>query len=379
MEADPDSIPDPVAPSTEGPITVALWAVPLPLARPVMTPAGTFDTYHHLVVLARSSDGHEGWGLAAGVTGAELDATVERAEALLAATGPGIEGLVAVEAIESTRQVTPPDRWSRWAACALATAGWDLAARRAGQACADIWGRSPSAGRLPCYASGLFLGVAPDDLGAEAAGYRRDGFRAVKMRTGLAVNEDLERLAVVRRSFPEPGAIAVDSVNAWTPEQAIAFADAAGPLLWVEDPVAPDRTADVVEGLGSTDVLVAAGESLIDADELVALRTEVGIGAVLLDVQQVGGPRRFLETARRLRAAGARVGAHIFTPISTHLLACVDEPLPVEVFDWSDALWRAPLAPGPDGMVAVTGPGFGVELDHGKLHRLGTLRRRDER
>jgi L-alanine-DL-glutamate epimerase-like enolase superfamily enzyme len=364
---------DPTTTAPEPPTAVELWWAPVPLERPVVTPAGTFDTYHHLVVLAIGEDGHTGWGMAAGVTPADLEACTERALTLLDHAGGGTHGLVATEAVEAGRTVTPPDRWSRWAACALATAGWELRARRLGVACAELWGRRPGTARLEAYASGLFLSTSPRELDLEAKRYRAAGFRTVKMRTGLTPDEDLERLAVVRSSFRSPGAIAVDTVNAWTPEQTIAFVDAAGPLLWVEDPVPLADIPRLTEMLGDRTTLVAAGESSTDLDELVDLRTRGRVGAVLLDVQQIGGPQRFLAASSRLVALGARIGAHIFTPVSAQLLACVADPLPVEVFDWSDPLWTDPCAPGDDGRIPVGGPGLGVELDMDALHTVGRM------
>lgn len=361
------------------PVTVELWTVPAPLPHPVVTPAGTFDTYHHLVVRAVDDEGAGGWGLAAGVTAAETAACVERALALLSATGPGVGGLVAVEEIEDARTVTPSDRWSRWAACALATAGWDLQARREGVACADLWGRLPGTGALDAYVSGFFLSTDLDGLDEEARRHREAGFRTVKVRVGLSLADDLERLAVVRRHFPGPDDVAVDAVEAWDVEAARAFVAAAGPLRWVEDPVPYADLHELVSRLSVGTAAVAAGESLTDLPDLVALRVDAGIDAVLLDVQQVGGPARFLRAAEELAALGARIGAHVFTPVSTHLLACVDDPLPVEVFDWSDALFTTPPAPGTDGRLPVVGPGVGTDLDLDALERLGTLVHTDVR
>jgi len=330
------------------------------------------------VVRALDDDGPCGWGVAAGVTAAELDATVERAVALLAATGPGTDGLADVESIEAAGTSTPSDRWSRWAACALATAGWDLRARRAGVSCADLWGRRLGTRSLDAYASGLFLSTTGAALVEEAEHYRAQGFGLVKMRTGLGVEEDLERLERVRRVFPEPGTVAVDAVNAWTPAEADAFVRSAGPLLWVEDPVPLPELAALTELLEDTGAVVAAGESLTDLEPLLALRTD-GVDAVLLDVQQVGGPRRFLDATARLAEVGARVGAHVFTPVSTQLLACVDDPLPVEVFDWSDALWATPLRPDRAGQIPVRQPGLGLDLEVGALHRHGRMVHRSRR
>ncbi len=364
---------DPAVDDHTGPVTVELWAVAAPLPRPVVTPAGTFDTYHHLVVRALNGDGVAGSGLAAGVTAGEIERCIERALALLGATGPGLAGLVDVEAIEDAGSVTPADRWSRWAACALSTAGWDLRARRAGVACADLWGRRPGAHALDAYASGFFLSTDLDGLEAEARRYREAGFRTVKARVGMALDDDLERLAVVRRHFPGSLDVAVDAVEAWDVDEALAFVAAAGPLRWVEDPVPYADFGSLVSRLPAGAAVVAAGESLTDRSELLALRTRDGIDAVLLDVQQVGGPARFLRAAEELAAAGARIGAHVFTPVSTQLLACIDEPLPVEVFDWSDALFTAAPAPGADGRLPVSGPGVGTELDLAAIGRLGAL------
>jgi len=365
----------------DGALEVELWAAPVPLPRPVVTPAGTFATYHHLVVLASDAGGTglSGWGLAAGVTAAEVDACIERARALLDATGGGTAGLIDAERVEGAGTVTPHDRWSRWAACALATAGWDLRARREGQACADLWGRRPGTTALEAYASGFFLSTGLADLDAEASRHRAAGFRTVKARTGLTLEEDLERLSVVRRHFPGPDDVAVDAVEAWDVDAALAFSSAAGPLRWIEDPVPYDQLVALCRRRPPDASPIAAGEPLTDLEALLALRTEAGVDAVLLDVQQVGGPRRFLDAAAALRPLGARIGAHVFTPVSTHLLACVDDPLPVEVFDWSDALWRTPPTPDVDGRVPVRGPGLGIELDLDALHRLGERRHRELR
>jgi L-alanine-DL-glutamate epimerase-like enolase superfamily enzyme len=347
---------------------VELWAAPIPLPSPVVTPAGIFDTYHHLVVIASDGEDLQGWGIAGSVTNEALDLTVDRARVLLAAAEHESAGLLAVEGLEAAESAIPCDRFSRWAACALATAGWDLAARRAGVRCADLWAIRAAPTELDCYASGFFLSTPEDELVLEAQRFRAAGFAKVKMRTGGEIDSDLSRLALVRSIFPEPGAIAVDAVNGWDPLAARSFIDGAGSLLWVEDPV----PLDAVGELRDVDALVAAGESLTSLPELDALFATGAVPAVLLDVQQLGGPERFLEAARRLRAAGALVGAHILTHVSAHLLAAIDDPLPVEIFDWSDPLCVEPLQPLPSGRVEVAGPGLGVEIDRSTLLEYGT-------
>jgi L-alanine-DL-glutamate epimerase-like enolase superfamily enzyme len=320
------------------------------------------------VVTAEDLDGRVGWGYSGLATEGLLDATVDRARALLGACRPTLDGLLGIEHFEERFPGSVSDTAGKAAANAIALAVWDLAGQRLGVACADLWGRRPDTDGLPCYASGFFLDASPVEVEAEAELYRSQGYRYVKMRTGLPVDEDLARLAAVQRVFPEPGAVAVDAVNSWSARDTEAFVDGCEtPLLWVEDPTHYDLLGSLLM-LGAP---IAAGESLETLREFNALLANARIDCALLDVQRLGGPLRFLATAQVLAARGVRIGAHIYTAASAHLLACVDDPLPVEVFDWSDALFEKPPGAAADGNIAVDGPGFGATLCRDTLERHG--------
>lgn len=349
-------------------VRTSVWRVPTPLPRAVLTPAGPYDTFFHVVVTAEDLDGRVGWGYSGLAGEAVLDATVERARALLGACRPTLDGLLAIEHFEERFPGATSDTAGKAAANAIALAAWDLAARRLGVACADLWGRRPDTEGLACYASGFFLDASPVEVEAEAELYRSQGYRYVKMRTGLPVVDDLARLAAVQRVFPEPGAVAVDAVNSWSPRDTEAFVEGCEtPLLWVEDPT----RYEVLGALLMLGAPIAAGESLETLAELNALLANARVDCALLDLQRLGGPLRFLAVAHALAARGVRIGAHIYTAASAHLLACVDDPLPVEVFDWSDALFETPPASGPDGRIIVDGPGFGAALRVETLERHG--------
>ncbi|HEV8298652.1 MAG TPA: mandelate racemase/muconate lactonizing enzyme family protein [Acidimicrobiales bacterium] len=349
-------------------VEVTVWRVPTPLPRPVLTPLGPFDTFFHLVVTAEDSDGTRGWGYSALPTVELLDDTVRCACELVRHAAPTLAGLLGVEhaAVGPVFGGTVRNA----AANAIALAAWDLAGRRLGLACADLWGRRPHTDSVLAYASGFFLDGSPGDLRREAEGYHAAGFRLVKMRVGLDVETDLQRLGVVRAMFPDPGQIAVDAVSAWSAADTEAFVAGAGPgLLWVEDPIPYAE----LPSLAFLRAPLAAGESLESAGELAELARLAHLDHVLLDVQRLGGPTRFLAAASALAEQGFGIGAHINTASSVHLLACLDAPLPVEVFDWSDPLFARPPAPGADGRVPVAGPGFGVDLDEDVLRRHGQV------
>jgi L-alanine-DL-glutamate epimerase-like enolase superfamily enzyme len=348
-------------------LDVEVWRVPSPLPNPVGTAVGLFDTFFHLVVVIRG-DGLEGWGYSGMATSLLLDQAGSRALALLETVPHSLDSLLAIEHFEQTWPGATSDTAGKGAANAIALAAWDLAGRRLGLSCADLWGRRPGTDSLDCYGSGFFLDASIEGLVAEAAQYRAAGFRLVKMRTGLPVQDDIERYETIRASFPDPGSIAVDAFHSWSPEQALDFVrQASSPLLWVEDAT---PYADLGQ-IATSAAPVAAGESLETTADLTALRSSARVDFALLDLGRLGGPMRWLSAAHVLAAAGARIGGHIYTAMSSHLLACVDDPLPVEVFDWDDGLMEAPPGPGADGRLAVAGPGFGLVLRRDTLRRHG--------
>ncbi len=368
MSTVPDLHEDPAVTGSVAtqPVEVELWRVPSPIPHPVLTAAGPYDTYWHLVVIARL-DGVTGWGYSGMATEAQLDAACSAAAAFVAAAGSPTTLRALLDADGAGR-----DTATRGATNALALAGWDLLARQLGRSPASLWGAPGDAAStepLACYASGFFLDSSAADLEAEAARYRAAGFRLVKMRTGLSLADDVARFRIVQAVFPEPRTIAVDAFHSWDAPGARAFVEAVdGDLLWVEDATPYDQMVR----LHPCAAPVASAESLETPDDVVALVRDARLDHALLDVQRLGGPRSWRRAAQAAAAAGAHVGGHVYTAHSLHLLACVAQPLPVEVFDWSDPLFVTPPAPGADGRIQGHGPGFGVELDPAALARWGT-------
>ena len=267
-----------------------------------------------------------------------------------------------------TEETSPPAKVTeRSAVNAIELAAWDLLAERAGLPVAALW-TDETVEEIDCYMSGFFLSATEAELHEEASIARRDHFRHAKVRTGRDPAEDSRRLTVVRDLFPEPESLAVDAYRGWSPTLAREFAEQVGfRLLWVEDPV-PYAELHQLQDFPQP---IAAGESLASYRELRALRDDAPVDVMLLDVQVLGGPTRWLSAAKDLNAAGAAVGSHVFSTYSAHLLACMDNPCPVEVFTWSDPLFETPPRPGPSGRLSIAGPGFGARLNMDTLEGLG--------
>lgn len=343
-----------------------LWRLTIPLANPIGTPGRSFSFTHVLLALIRDANNNCGIGYSRFFEPVELERTVVAARALL----PRAASLADLLDIERTEERAPTEHRSasRSAANAFSMAAWDLAGRQRGIACADLWGRPAGRETLDCYASALFVHTPIDELSAEARGYRSRNFRQVKMRVARTVEETLARVAAVQTEYPDPGTIAIEAALSWDIPTTNAFLRRT-PVrpLWVEDPV-DDTLIGEVQPNGH---IIAAGENLGSIGELVRLHATGRVANIIIDVQAVGGPVRFLEAARLLFALGARIGSHRFPHQSAHLLACLPQSLGVEAVDWANPSLDPMPDPGPDGRVAVLGPGFNASVDQKIIDRYG--------
>lgn len=337
-----------------------LWQLSLPFPKPIATPAGPFAEVCPVVVVFVDRAGREGWAYALGFDAAEQQRIATAAAAVLAAQTPDIESLLRIE--READDAGDPVR--RKAVAAISLAAWDLAGRRLGRPCADLWGAQRP--RVPAYASALFLDASEPELEREARLYRQGGYTMVKMRGGRTPEEDASRVAAVRRVYPEPARVAIDFVCRADVAEADAFARLAGAgLLWVEDPVPYAQIGQLAERGG-----VAAGERCHSLQELLALRA-TGLRRLILDVEYLGGPLRFLEAARSLMALGCEVGSHMYAPESVHLLGALPDSMPVEVIGWCGPLAKEVPVPDAQGCLRVQGPGLGRTLRRGLLERQG--------
>jgi L-alanine-DL-glutamate epimerase-like enolase superfamily enzyme len=351
------------APDTD--VDCELWRLRIPLASAVGTPGRTFSSTQVLLAIVHDRFGHCGTGYSRFFDPADLDPAARAARMLLGGAGT----LRDLLQIERTEQIgTDQSVASRSAANAISMAAWDLAGRQRGVACADLWGRPTGRDAIGCYASALYLNTPVCELADEARGYRARNYRQVKMRVAPTLEETMERLAAVQAVYPEPGTIAIEAALSWTPAVANAFlrSPSLSPL-WVEDPVQYRLFAE----LERTGHRIAAGEVLGSARELAELYASGRVANVIIDVQAIGGPVRFLEAARMLHALGANVGSHRFPHQSAHLLAALPRSLGVETVDWSNPSLRPLSDPGASGEVRVLGPGFNTSLDRAIVEEHG--------
>jgi L-alanine-DL-glutamate epimerase-like enolase superfamily enzyme len=342
-----------------------LWLVNVPWAHAIRSPGGDHSASYAAVVSLRDSESRQGVGYAYGMSAGAISRIGEATHRLMPNETYTLSELLDVERRDD--QSPRSNGASRAAACALSMAAWDLLGKQRGKSCADLWGRSAAREAIDAYASALFLGQGIEDLLREARRYRDQGYRKVKMRGGLSPEEDVTRHAAVCSVFSEPGSVAVDFWFKYDAPAVNAFiARVTNRPMWIEDPVDYARLDDV-----TARELVAGGEACNSTTQLLQLH-DMGIKQIILDVQVLGGPLRFLEAARLLHGLGCRVGSHTFAHQSPHLLAPLPDSMPIEVLDWWNVLYEEPLRLDDRGRLAIRGPGFGATLRQATLTAHGT-------
>lgn len=197
--------------------------------------------------------------------------------------------------------------------------------------------------------------------------YGRQHYYAVKMRANRSLKDNPERIAAVHTVFSEPGTIALETGSDWSADIANEFLDTCNMrLMWVEDP-APHSDLHLVRDHPLN--TITDGEKAVYASELYELFTRGRLRKLIIDVQYIGGPVRFLEAARALNALGATVGAHRFSHYSVHLLSALPRSLPIEMLDWTHPAFYPLAGPDASGCLPVKGPDFHIDLNQAVIGR----------
>lgn len=252
---------------------------------------------------------------------------------------------------------------------------WDLRGKAEGRSAsallAEALGTETVRSRVACYATGLYYEPL-DDLLAEARSYVDQGFRDMKMKIGLGLEEDLARVAAVRRAIGSEVRLKVDANCGFDLDTVREMEHRLREyeIDWLEEPLIVEDIQgyrSLREGAG---IRIAAGEGEYTRWGFRELLPVVDVAQP--DVIRAGG---LTETAGILRMAAEQK-----VPIAPHAWSgalCLAASLHVaavaptfEVLEYDrtpnplrDALVREPFDYS-EGTVAVPqGPGLGVEPD----------------
>jgi D-galactarolactone cycloisomerase len=270
------------------------------------------------------------------------------------------------------------------AACAMAMSGidmalWDIRAKAAGWPLYRLLGGS--ARPVPAYAGGVALGYQPPaQLIDEAAPLVAAGYKAVKLRIGDTVRDDVARMEAVRNAFGHDLTILTDANTGYRIDQVRRVMPAMDELDigWLEEPFPAHDHHAYAQARGYGRTPLAAGENHYTRFEFTRVLEDRVITVWQPDLSKCGGITEALRIAAMASAFKIPINPHssmtgVNQAASIHLLAAIDSAGYFEA-DVSrdnlfrDALGSEPWRIGADGCVRpLEAPGIGVEVDEAFL------------
>ena len=217
---------------------------------------------------------------------------------------------------------------------------------------------------------------SPEEMAADAAAGIADGFKAIKLKVGRALDDDLAAVHAVAQAVPGVP-LRLDANMAWrtVPEAANAIRQLAGvaPLAWVEQPLRRDNRAGLRLLRQKCAVPIMADESLQslrDAYEVAKAEAADVFNVYVVEAGGLTAAASIFALASALDIPcilGSQAEMGIGTAAAAHLgVSVADLPYACETFGpmryMQDIVKRTPRIER--GMLyASEEPGLGVELD----------------
>ena len=195
---------------------VEVYTVELPYKQPFTISLGTSVSSTDIVVKLVDDEGRIGWGEASPakrITG-DSEKTIVAAMYTLAPAIIG-EDPLNVERIEEKMDLSMLGNTS--AKLALEMAAFDLKGKILGIGVRELLG-----GYREKIETDLTIGIkSPEEMGEEAVSIVESGFKAIKLKVGVDVEEDVQRVKVVRDAVGPDIKIRIDANQGWTVKEAL--------------------------------------------------------------------------------------------------------------------------------------------------------------
>ena len=231
--------------------------------------------------------------------------------------------------------------------------------------------------RVPTYIAGGYYqeGKGLKELGKEMEDNIAMGARAVKMKIGgVSINEDVERVRVVREAIGSEAKLLVDANNAYRFYEAIEIAHKIEKydIFWFEEPVMPDDYRGHAMVAAASSIPIATGENEYTRYGFRDLIEHKAVAILNCDAQILGGVTEFMKVAALAAAYDLPVAPHGSQDVHVHLVSAIPNGLIVEYYrDTVNPMWAKTFK---EQLVLKDGyleppdrPGFGIELNEEAL------------
>jgi L-rhamnonate dehydratase len=188
---------------------------------------------------------------------------------------------------------------------AIDIALWDILGKSAKQPVYRLLGGRTKQ-RIPVYASRLYS-VELSELAAEARRYKKEGYKAMKLRFGwgpvdgaAGMQRNLDLVHTVREAVGDGIDVMADAYMGWTLDYAKRILPLLEPfhLRWLEEPVIPDDIGGYAELKSYGRIPIAGGEHEFTAYGFRDLLEARALDYIQFDTNRVGG----LTQARKIAA-----------------------------------------------------------------------------
>ena len=343
---------------------------------------------NEILVRMRTDDGLEGIGLATSYT--PIEAAIKAFRTGIADLIIGQDALAPERLYQRLFALTSQRRasergWSREAivriASAVDIAAWDIVGKAAGLPLYRLFGGYRS--EVPCYVTCAYYREGKDvaELRDEIEMLKAQGHQGFKGKVGgLALAEDIERMAVVREVIGDDKDLMVDVNRAWDLDTAIEGARLLEPLRprWLEEPVrwSDDRRELKLLAM-RTHIPLSGGESELTSYGCRAMLEEQAIRILQFDCTMMGGFTEGRKLAALCELNHVQVAPHHDCFIHGHIVAASPAGCIVESFtDPERDPLQAELFENPpkivNGWMTLNeAPGLGLTLSNAAVRKFG--------
>lgn len=267
---------------------------------------------------------------------------------------------------------------------AIDIALWDLMGKSAKQPCYRLMGGRTKA-RIPVYASRLYS-VPLDELAAEAAQYKADGYKAMKLRFGWGpvdgaegMTRNVELIRTVREAVGDGVDIMADAYMGWSLDYAKRMMRLIEPfnLRWLEEAINPDDIHGYGELRRFGTTPIAAGEHEHTIYGFRQLIEAKALDYIQFDTNRVGGPTAARKIQALAEAHSIPVVPHAGQMHNYHVvMASLNSPIaeyfpPVDVEVGNELFWYIfngePIAENGFIDLDENVPGLGLEINEAAL------------